>query len=305
MNGENPASVPPLHIHIADFRLGKQTFGETSVETYPIAGGAHFEQVSAHSSNIEMRAHGDWTGRPGSDRSAFSIEMTAHNVGHMLDAFGYAGVIIGGATVAHIEGNWAGAPSTFALARLDGTLKISMKNGRIPDADPGGARVLGLFNLAAIPRRLAFDFGDLFKSGFSFDTIEGLFTLKDGVAHTQNLEVHSPTADMLLKGSMGLKTKDWDQTVEVTPHVGGTLAIGGALIGGPVGAAAGVLLQGVFRNQINSVARAQYKVTGSWDNPKVTVLAKETVKPKKPAPGTGSPPGKTPPPDAVPKRGTG
>jgi uncharacterized protein YhdP len=110
---------------------------------------------------------------------------------------------------------------------------------------------------------------------------------------------------MLLKGSMGLKTKDWDQTVEVTPHVGGTLAIGGALLGGPVGAAAGVLLQGVFRNQINSVARAQYKVTGSWDNPKVTVLAKETVKPKKPAPGTESPPSKTPAPDAAPKRGTG
>ncbi len=307
MSGENPASVPPLHIHVADFHLGNENFGEASVETYPIAGGAHFEKVSMHSSNIEMRAHGDWTGRPGSDHSTFSIELTANNVGHMLNSFGYSGVIVGGQTVAHIEGSWAGAPSTFALARLDGTLKVSMKDGRIPDADPGGARVLGLFNLAAIPRRLAFDFGDLFKTGFSFDAIDGLFTLKDGVAHTQNLEVRSPSADMLLKGSMGLKTKDWDQTVEVTPHVGGTLALGGALIGGPVGAAAGVLLQGVFKNQINSVARAQYKVTGSWDNPKVTVLAKETVKPKKPVPKPGSaqPQGPAPADAGEPKRGTG
>jgi len=307
MSGENPASVPPLHIHIADFRLGSENFGETSVETYPVAGGAHFEKVSTHSTNIEMRAHGDWTGRPGSDHSTFSIELTAHNVGRMLDSFGYSGVIIGGQTVAHIEGSWAGAPSSFALARLDGTLKVSMKDGRIPDADPGGARVLGLFNLAAIPRRLAFDFGDLFKTGFSFDAIDGLFTLKDGIAHTQNLEVRSPAADMLLKGSMGLKTKDWDQTIEVTPHVGGTLALGGALIGGPVGAAAGVLLQGVFKNQINSVARAQYKVTGSWDNPKVTVLARETVKPKKPAPKAdpAQPPGTVPAASGEPRRGTG
>jgi len=233
--------------------------------------------------------------------------MTAHDVGRMLDAFGYPNVIVGGQTVAHIEGSWAGAPSAFALARLDGTLKVSMKNGRIPDADPGAGRVLGLFNLAAIPRRLAFDFGDLFRTGFSFDSIEGLFTLKDGSAHTSNLEVRSPTADMRLTGSMGLKTKDWDQNIEVTPHVGGTLALGGALIGGPVGAAAGVLLQGVFKNQINSVARAQYKVTGSWDNPKVTVLAKETVKAKKPAPKTETdqPAGSTPPADAGAKRGTG
>jgi uncharacterized protein (TIGR02099 family) len=287
LSAENPAALPPLHLHVADFRLGKQTFGETSVETYPIDGGAHFDQVSAHSSNIEMRAHGDWTGRPGSDRSAFTIELSAHNVGSMLDAFGYAGVIDGGETVAHIEGSWAGAPSTFALTRLDGTLKVSMKSGRIPDADFGAKRVLGLFNLAAIPRRLAFDWGDLFKTGFSFDSIDGLFALKDGDARTENLVVRSPTADMVLKGRMGLKEKDWDQTVDVTPHVGGTLAVGGALIGGPVGAAAGVLLQGVFRNQINSVASAQYKVTGSWENPKITVIAKQT-RGRKPATGGDS-----------------
>lgn len=297
MSGENPASVPPLHIHIADFRLGDKNFGESTVETYPIAGGSHFEQVSTHSSNIEMRAHGDWTGRPGSDTSTFSIEMSAHNIGRMLDAFGYAGVIDGGATVAHIEGSWAGPPSSFALTHLDGTLKTSIKKGRIPDADPGSARVLGLFNLAAIPRRLAFDFGDLFKSGFSFDSIDGLFTLKDGNAHTDNLTVLSPSADMLLKGRMGLKDKDWDQTVEVTPHVGGTLAVGGALIGGPVGAAAGAMLQGIFNKQINAVARAQYKVTGSWENPKITVIKKETVKNKPAAkPGTGKPQDKAQPP---------
>jgi len=279
-NGENPASVPPLHIHIGDFRLGDKNFGESTVETYPIANGSHFEQVSTHSSNIEMRAHGDWTGRPGSDTSTFSIEMTAHNIGRMLDAFGYAGVIDGGATVAHIEGSWAGPPSSFELTKLDGTLKASIKKGRIPDADPGSARVLGLFNLAAIPRRLAFDFGDLFKTGFSFDSIDGTFKLKDGNAHTDDLKVLSPTADMLLKGRMGLKDKDWDQTIAVTPHVGGTLAIGGALIAGPVGAAAGALIQGVFNKQINSVARAEYKVSGSWDNPKITVIKKETVKHK-------------------------
>ena len=280
---ENPAALPPLHIHVADFRLGDKSFGETTVETYPVANGSHFEQVTSHSKNIEVRARGDWTGRPGSDESKFTVEMSAHNIGNMLDAFGYAGVIDGGATVAHIEGSWPGSPASFGMTRLNGTLKVSIKKGRIPDADPGSARVLGLFNLAAIPRRLAFDFGDLFKTGFSFDAIEGLFTLKDGDAHTDNLEVRSPTADMLLKGRMGLKTKDWDQVIEVTPHVGGTLAVGGALLGGPVGAAAGAMLQGIFKNQINSATRAQYKITGSWDKPTVTVIARRA----KPADGKG------------------
>jgi uncharacterized protein YhdP len=67
--------------------------------------------------------------------------------------------------------------------------------------------------------------------------------------------------------------------MDVTPHVGGTLAVGGALVGGPIGAAAGALLQGIFKNQINQVAHVRYSVVGSWDKPTITQLAKETVKP--------------------------
>ena len=292
--GENPAAVPPLHIHIGDFRLGTGSFGETQVDAYPIAQGMHFEQVSTHSANVQMRAHGDWTGLPGSDSSTFSIELTANNLGHMLDAFGYAGLVDGGATVAHIEGSWHGSPSMFALARLDGTLKVSVGEGRIPDTSPGAGRIFGLFNLAAIPRRLSLDFGDLFQSGFSFDSIGGEFKLKDGNALTKDLLVSGPAADIRISGRTGLKAKDVDQDMEVTPHVGGTLTVGGALIGGPVGAAAGMLLQGVFKNQINAVARARYKVTGNLDKPTITLLARENATSKrsaqKPAPKAATKP---------------
>ncbi|HST28281.1 MAG TPA: YhdP family protein [Rudaea sp.] len=289
MAGENPANVPPLHIRIGDFRLGDSHFGETVVESYPIANGTHFERVSTHSRNVEMRARGDWTGKPGSDVSDFSVDFSAHNLGRMLDTFGYAGVVDGGATVAHIQGKWAGSPSMFALARLDGTLKASVQEGRIPDADtPGAGRIFGLFNLTAIPRRLALDFGDFFQSGFSFDSIEGTFTLKDGNAFTSGLRVKGPAADIVVNGRAGLKARDYDQTMEVTPHIGGTFMIGGALVGGPVGAAAGAVLQGVFKKALNDVTRVRYSVTGSWDKPVITEIGKETVKgepaPKQPRP---------------------
>lgn len=289
MAGENPANVPPLHIRIGDFRLGDSHFGTTVVESYPIANGTHFEQVTTHSKNVEMRAHGEWTGKPGSDVSDFSVDFSAHNLGRMLDTFGFAGVVDGGATVAHIQGRWAGSPSMFALARLDGTLKVSVQEGRIPDADtPGAGRIFGLFNLSAIPRRLTLDFGDFFKSGFSFDSINGSFTLKDGNAFTSGLRIQGPAADIVVNGRAGLKAKDYDQTMEVTPHVGGTLMIGGALVGGPVGAAAGVVLQKVFNKAINDVTRVRYSVTGSWEKPVITEISKETVKreptPKQPQP---------------------
>ncbi len=278
MAGENPANVPPLHIRIGDFRLGDSHFGNTTVESYPVAGGTHFEQVTTHSKNVEMRAHGDWTGRPGSDVSNFSVDFSALNLGRMLDTFGYAGVVDGGATVAQIQGSWAGSPSTFALSRLDGTLKVSVQEGRIPDANPGAGRIFGLFNLSAIPRRLSLDFGDFFKSGFSFDSIDGTFTLKDGNAWTQGLKVRGPAADIVLEGRAGLKAHDYDQIMVVTPHVGGAFMIGGAVVGGPVGAAAGAVLQGVLKRALNDVTRVRYSVTGSWEKPVITEISKETVK---------------------------
>ena len=119
-------------------------------------------------------------------------------------------------------------------------------------------------------------FRDFFKSGFSFDSIEGLFTLKDGDAFTKDLLVKGPAADIKVNGRTGLKAKDYDQTMDVTPHVGSTFVIGGALVGGPVGAGVGALLHGILKGAINDVARVRYSVTGSWEKPVITEVAKET-----------------------------
>ncbi len=293
--------MPPLHVRIGDFHLGKANYGTATVETVPTAEGMHFDQASAHSKNIDLRAHGDWVRRNGYHRSTFGIDLSTQNIGHMLDAFGSPGLIDGGKTIAHIDASWAGMPSAFALGQINGgALKIDIGEGRIPDIDVGAGRIAGLLNLAALPRRLAFDFGDLFNKGYSFDSISGIFTMGDGYVYTEGLMVNSPTADMRIKGAMGLKTRDWDMVVEITPHVSGTLMLGGALIGGPVGAAAGAVLGGILKNPINAATRSDYHVTGTWDKPSITKVGSTVV--KKPAPlvpATPVPPPQSPPPPPV------
>ncbi|MEP6938814.1 MAG: YhdP family protein, partial [Rudaea sp.] len=123
----NPAVVPPLHIRIADLHLGKANYGAATVETVPTADGMHFDHATTHSKNIDMRAHGDWTRRNGFHRSTFGIDLSAQNIGHMLDALGNSGLIDGGKTVAHIDASWPGTPSAFALRQINGgALKINI-----------------------------------------------------------------------------------------------------------------------------------------------------------------------------------
>ena len=275
----NPAAIPPLRIDIGDFRLGKANYGTAEVATTPIAEGMRLDRVNTHSREIDMKAHGVWTRKAGYHRSTFGIELKAKDFGAMLDALGYGGKLAGGEINAQIDASWAGPPSAFALNKINGgALHMRIADGRIPNLEPGAGRLAGLLNLAALPRRLAFDFGDLFNKGFSFDLASGVFTMTDGYAYTEGFEVKSPTADMRIKGAIGLKTSQWDMRVEVTPHIGATVfAGGGALIGGPVGAAAGAVIGGVLGRAINQATQSEYKVTGSWDKPDIVKIGSRRV----------------------------
>jgi len=271
-----PAALPPLHIAIDDFMLGQASFGAAQFESYPSGAGMHIEKLETKSANINMSASGDWTGSAKDNRSHLLITLTAQNLGHMMDALGFPGLIDGGQTIGTIDAVWPGSPSAFAMSRLEsGTITLKVAEGRIPEVHPGAGRIFGLLSLSEIPRRLSLDFSDFFQSGLGFNSITGTFRLEDGNAYTTDLTINSPAADILITGRTGLRSKDYDQVMVVSPHTGVTLPIVGAIAGGPVGAAAGLVLQGVLGKPMGRALGSRYKVSGSWDKPQITLVARE------------------------------
>ena len=55
----------------------------------------------------------------------------------------------------------------------------------------------------------------------------------------------------------------------VSGNPSGPITVAGALAGGPVGAAGALLITQLFKGQLQGLARAYYRVTGSWADPKV------------------------------------
>jgi uncharacterized protein (TIGR02099 family) len=307
-----PASLPPLRVKIDDFQLGKASFGSAEFISHPIANGMHIDTLQSKSPNINMSATGDWTGSALDNRSHLAITLEAQNLGHMMDALGFPGLIDGGTTRATIDAVWPGSPSTFALPKLDGTLAINVAEGRILDVEPGAGRIFGLFSLTEIPRRLSLDFSDFFRSGLSFNSIVGTFRLGAGNAYTSDLTIKSPAADITVTGRTGLRAKDYDQVMVVTPHAGSTLPLVGALAAGPVGAAAGLVMQGLLNKPLGKAVGSRYQVSGSWDKPKIVLIAREKTgtdrkKPKPGANGTEASRGESSPApaDAMPQPGSG
>jgi uncharacterized protein YhdP len=284
-----PGSLPPLQLKVDDFQLGKASFGVAEFTSHPIANGMRVDTLKSQSPNVTMSASGDWTGSAKDNRSHLAITLDAQSLGHMMDALGFPGLIDGGTTRATIDAVWAGPPSAFALPKLDGTLAINVAEGRILDVEPGAGRIFGLFSLGEIRRRLSLDFSDFFQSGLSFNSITGTFRLGAGNAYTSDLTIKSPAADITVSGRTGLRTKDYDQLMVVVPHAGATLPIVGALAAGPVGAAAGLVMQGILNKPLGKAVGSRYQVTGSWEKPKITLLAREKTSGRKPKAGAEVP----------------
>jgi uncharacterized protein (TIGR02099 family) len=268
-----PAMVPTLHLWVRDLRVGSAHLGEARLEAFASDTGLRVDLLEARSADLEIHASGDWLTTLGGE-SRFKIRMVSEDLGRMLKGLGFAGVIAGGQTLAVIEASWHGAPYAFALERLNGSIDVSVGQGRFLDVDPGAGRIFGLLSLRELPRRLTLDFRDLFQSGMSFDRIEGRFQLADGNAWTENLTVRGPAADLLIIGRTGLSSRDYDQQVMVAPHVSGVLPVLGVLAAGPVGAAAGFLAQGMVQqgSDIESSSRVHYSIAGSWEKPVVARL---------------------------------
>lgn len=291
--GVKPSSLPPLHLLVDDLRLGDARLGQARLESWPTANGMHMDQLRALSRSVQITAAGDWNGTPEDSRTHLNIDFAAEDIGKMLGALGFDGLFNGGKTRAHLDGSWPGGPSAITLANLDGKLDVHVTDGRIPEAtSPGMGRLLGLVSLAELPRRLTLDFGDVFGKGLAFDTIDGSFDFADGNATTQNLKISGPAAEITVSGRTGMRTRDYDQQLHVVPHVGNSLPVVGAVVGGPVGAAAGLAVQGLLGKGLNKAASARYAITGSWDKPTITLVEKKAVPapvPAAPARATSAP----------------
>ncbi|MEM9303425.1 MAG: YhdP family protein [Pseudomonadota bacterium] len=268
----DPRVLPPMDFFANELSFAGSPLGVVRFESFPTATGMRIETFTTESPELRVTAGGDWF----ADRhSAFNVTVTAPNVGRVLENFGFTGIIEGGQLLAQIDAEWDGSPSDFELKRLDGALELDVRRGMISEVEPGAGRVFGLLSVQTLPRRLLLDFSDLFSSGLAFDSITGQFELDDGEAHTGDLIIEGPTADVLIQGRTGLAERDYDQVVTVVPKIGGSLPLVGALAGGGVGAAALLVLQGVLGDEINELSKYQYAVQGPWSDPAITRLERD------------------------------
>ncbi|MCD6706414.1 MAG: TIGR02099 family protein [Thiobacillus sp.] len=267
------ADFPSLDMTVEDFRLEERPLGRLEVVAHGAPQGLVIDSLRLTHPDSVFRMSGLWrAGAPSETHAELSLNVL--DAGKFLDRFGYADTLRRGS--ADIQGNasWTGSPADFAFDTLAGQLDFKARGGQFLKINPGAGKLLGVLSLQSLPRRLSFDFRDIFNQGYAFDDIGATLRIARGVVYSDDFRMRGPAAKVNMSGLADLNQESVQLRVKVIPKLSEGLAVAGALIGGPLAGVGALAAQKLLRDPFEEAISQEYMVTGAWQEPDVKKLAR-------------------------------
>jgi uncharacterized protein YhdP len=270
------ASLPIIDIKSKYIKSNNIIFDNFHLIMKPMKEYVEITKLNFKNIHMEMRSSGKWF-----INNKMSTELLADiesdNFGLALKSLGYPNAIKDGKLDAKFSGSWNGSIKDFSFSQTNGKLKFSIKGGQINQLDKGTqaiGQVLGLFSISSIPKRLSLDFSDFFSTGLSFDNLNTEINLNSGIADTKKMVIAGSFGEMRLSGKSDLLKKTHDQVLIFIPDLSSTSLVTGAVLGGPIGAAASIFYDKLLKEfgvDTNKLAGIEYSIKGPWKDPKIKV----------------------------------
>ncbi len=287
---------PAVDLVVDDFELRGLRLGRLALQAQAAAAGRDWpiSSLNLQHPDAVLTAHGAWRALAG--RTEMEGTLLLNNGGRWLDALGYPGTVRGAKGEMKGQLGWKGSPLSPDPALFDGQFTVQLERGQFLKAEPGVARLLSVLSLQSLPRRLLFDWRDVFSDGFAFDDFGGTVSLQSGVARTDNLRMRGVQASVLMDGSANLANQTTDLRVLIVPDVNvGGASLAYAAINPAVGLTT-FLAQLILRRPLAAAGTTQFHVRGPWTAPQVDKIDKPEL-PASSAPTSAA----TPSPAPIPK----
>ena len=271
----DPTQLPAFDFKTAELSFGDQTVGGISLQFRPNSRGAvitdfHLQSPDSKITDASGNAGAtiEWQYLNGVHHSTFTGLFAAGDLAKVLPAWGHDANVV--STEARFDSSvqWPGSPLFFSLKRTSGTINMDIDDGRFVDISSGSTRLLGALNFDALVRRLQLDFSDIFAKGYSFDSIDGLLTLTDGVVKTTTpLAIDGPSSDLTINGEINLRDETIAADMQVQIPLGQNLSMVAGLLGAWPIAVSTYLASKIFQNQVEDFTTVIYRLEGPWAQP--------------------------------------
>lgn len=277
MLSEQPSNIPALDIVVNELTLRGKKLGRLEIEAVNQAAATpnsrewRLNKLNLTVPEATLTAKGDWAADgPNTRRTQLNFVLDVRDSGQLLSRMGTPNAVRDGRGKVQGQLKWRGSPISPDYASMTGQVNVNIEKGQFLKTEPGAARLLGVLSLQALPRRLSFDFKDVFSQGFAFDFFRGDARIEQGVAYTNNLQMKGVSAGALIEGQADLARETQDLKVVVVPDItAGAASLYMATINPLVGLTS-YLAQLVLSKPLVKAGTAEFRIDGTWSQPRVT-----------------------------------
>ncbi|HYP67458.1 MAG TPA: YhdP family protein [Thiobacillaceae bacterium] len=265
------ADFPSLDVSVDDLRMQDLALGRLEAQAHGSSAGLVIDQMRLTSPDSVVSMSGLWNDAGKGDTSV-KLETEIKDAGKMLARYGFPDMVKRGKGSVSGDVSWQGSPADFAFRTLTGTLNFTAQSGQFLKAEPGVAKLLGVVSLQSIPRRMNLDFRDVFTGGFAFDQISATLRIVGGNVYSDDFRMKGPAATVKMSGVARLSDETVQLRVKVSPKLSESVAVAGALLGGPLAGLGALAVQKVLKDPIEEATSHEILVNGPWAEPNVTKL---------------------------------
>ncbi len=268
--------MPNLHITSAVVSFEDKVFSAFSLKTMNKGNKFIVEELNFSRDEVHLKSSGNWQYNPQTNEhvSVFNLAVKGNKFGQTVSSLGLGETLHNGKIVFNGQIGWAGSLYHINWPSLIGEANLSLKDGFLKNVDPGAGRFVGLLSLNALPKRLSLNFGDVLLEGMQFDKIVGRFMINGEVMSTTNASMRGASAKVKIYGNTNLRNKTYDQTMLIIPRLSDTLPVIGTLAAGSSVGWGLLLFQQIFKKPFEKSVEIEYKVTGTWQQPELTLIPK-------------------------------
>lgn len=265
--------MPNLALKIDDLWLQGYKVGSVDMQLERDQDKLVWKHLDFKTGTNHLKASGWWGLSGDKSHSDFKVNLTGENNSDVMQRFGINSGIQKASFDIGINANWDGAPWSVKTNTLTGDLTTEFKDGVVTDVN-GAARLLGLFSLDSIIRKMQLDFTGVFDDGMTFRSIKGTGKVEKGIFTTNNLKMDGSAGNLELRGKADLNTQLVDANVTFIPDLTSSIPIVAAFAVTPQMAVAVFAITKVLTPMIDVFTKIEYEIKGPFDSPEVKELSR-------------------------------
>ena len=272
------ADLPPLRLDCKSCILGPFDLGRLKLQTESDGERLTIQSFESRYKEHQLSIKGQWQKDTEAGVTTLSAKLTSPDFGQLMKDYHLSSAIAGSPAQVEIDNiSWAGGPTQFNYATLGGKLNWQLGEGSLSEVSDKGARLLSLFSLGSLVRKLKLDFRDIFSKGFFYTEMKGDLQLDKGVVHTNNTMVDGAAGKIEIQGYADLVTRQLDYQMAFLPKITSSLPVLVALLQfNPATGLAALALDEIVESA-EVVSKVNFVVTGNFDQPEVVEVARHTT----------------------------